>query len=286
MKNFYIIYIILITIFFIYVVLDTFLIPKGEITIIKQENSEISLEAKYIDTSYEDESIKINILTNRLYNTTYYIADITINNIDYLKTAFANNTFGRNIKQTTSTIAKNNNAILAINGDYYGFRDYGFVLRNGVIYRSTIKNNNEDLVIYSDGSFEIINESNTKINEIANNALQIFSFGPSLVSNNQITVSTNQEVSQSMTSNPRTAIGLIDNLHYIFIVSDGRTDESEGLTLYELASILKNLNCTTAYNLDGGGSSTMWFNGNIINNPTSGNRSGERSISDIIYVGY
>ena len=186
MKNFYIIYIILITIFFIYVVLDTFLIPKGEITIIKQENSEISLEAKYTDTSYEDESIKINILTNRLYNTTYYIADITINNIDYLKTAFANNTFGRNIKQTTSTIAKNNNAILAINGDYYGFRDYGFVLRNGVIYRSTIKNNNEDLVIYSDGSFEIINESNTKINEIANNALQTFSFGPSLVSNNQI----------------------------------------------------------------------------------------------------
>jgi exopolysaccharide biosynthesis protein len=72
---------------------------------------------------------------------------------------------------------------------------------------------------------------------------------------------TNSEVDQSMTSNPRTAIGIIDNLHYVFVVSDGRTSQSAGLTLYELANIMKDLGCTTAYNLDGGGSSTMYFNG-------------------------
>ena len=89
-----------------------------------------------------------------------------------------------------------------------------------------------------------------------------------------------------MASNPRTAIGIIDELHYVFVVSDGRTTESEGLSLYELAQVMKDLGCTVAYNLDGGGSSTMYFNGEVVNNPTSGMSDGERSVSDIIYIGY
>ena len=56
----------------------------------------------------------------------------------------------------------------------------------------------------------------------------------------------------------------------IFVVSDGRTDESSGLSLYELACFMKDLGVNTAYNLDGGGSSTMVFNGELVNNPTSG----------------
>ena len=89
-----------------------------------------------------------------------------------------------------------------------------------------------------------------------------------------------------MASNPRTAIGIIDDLHYVFVVSDGRTDESEGLSLYQLATILEDLDVETAYNLDGGGSSTMYFNGEIVNTPVSMRRnSSERSVSDIVYIG-
>lgn len=89
-----------------------------------------------------------------------------------------------------------------------------------------------------------------------------------------------------MSSNPRTAIGIIDDLHYVFVVSDGRTSESDGLSLYELASFMKELGVKYAYNLDGGGSSTLYFNGEVINNPTTTGRSGERSVSDIVYIGY
>ena len=90
-----------------------------------------------------------------------------------------------------------------------------------------------------------------------------------------------------MASNPRTLIGVIDDLHYVFIVSDGRTSESEGLSLYELATFAKKLNIKTAYNLDGGGSSTMYFCGKVINNPTTTGRNiSERSVSDIVYIGY
>ena len=71
-----------------------------------------------------------------------------------------------------------------------------------------------------------------------------------------------------MNSNPRTAIGQISPLHYLFVVSDGRTGESAGLSLLELAQIMQERGCAVAYNLDGGGSSTMWFNGAIVNKPT------------------
>ena len=83
----------------------------------------------------------------------------------------------------------------------------------------------------------------------------------------------NDEVGKAMASNPRTAIGLIDANHFVFVVSDGRTAESSGLSLYELAQFMQGLGVKTAYNLDGGGSSAMVFNGQVINNPTTSGRS-------------
>lgn len=184
-------------------------------------------------------------------------------------------------------MAQNNNAIFAINGDYYGFRDYGYVIRNGVLYRETANEDNDALVIDNDGNFSIVNESEVTANELLNEgAWQVLSFGPALIEEGEVVVGKNDEVSQAKTINPRTAIGQVDELHYIVIVADGRTSESEGLSLYELAQVMKEYNCTTAYNLDGGGSSTMYFNGEVINNPTSGGSIGERSVSDIVYIGY
>ena len=238
--------------------------------------------------TYQDDNINIELKEYRENNTTIYVADVQINNPALLKTAFANNSYGKNITKKTSTIAENINAILAINGDYYGVQENGYVLKNGTIYRSTAEKNQEDLVIYEDGTFEIINESDEDINTLlANGAYNILSFGPALVKNGEISVSKNEEVGKSMASNPRTAIGVIDDLHYVFVVSDGRTNLSEGLSLYELAEFMKEIGVTTAYNLDGGGSSTMYFNGKVVNNPTTnGNKISERSVSDIVYIGY
>ena len=242
------------------------------------------------DSTYEDENIKITISSKRENDTNYYVADIILNDASLLKTAFANNSYGRNIKDTTSNIAEDNNAILAINGDFYGFRNSGYVLRNGISYRNiqTTDLTGEDLVITSTGDFKIINESEISLNELENeNVTQVISFGPALVINGESIVNENDEVGKSMSSNPRTAIGQVGNLHYIMVVSDGRTNESEGFSLKELSDILVNEGCTTAYNLDGGGSSTMVFNGEIINKPTTnGKKISEREVSDIVYIGY
>ncbi|MDR0898472.1 MAG: phosphodiester glycosidase family protein, partial [Oscillospiraceae bacterium] len=66
----------------------------------------------------------------------------------------------------------------------------------------------------------------------------------------------------------------------------GRTRDSEGFTLLELAKLMQSLGCQTAYNLDGGGSSTLVFLGEVINQPTAGRSIKEREINDIVYIGY
>ena len=143
-------------------------------------------------------------------------------------------------------------------------------------------------MIYADGSFEIIDEDAISAEALlAKGAQQVLSFGPALVESGEIAVSRNEEVGKAMASNPRTAIGIIDENRYVLVVSDGRTSESEGLSLYELAEVMQSLGVRTAYNLDGGGSSTMVFRGEVINNPTTGGKAvKERSVSDIVYIGY
>lgn len=215
-------------------------------------------------------------------------ADIRITSAEYLKTALANAAYGKNVTDKTSDIAAENNAILAVNGDFYGSREKGYVLRNGVLYRDSAADSQEDLVIYRDGSFEVITEQSVTADRLlAAGAEQILSFGPALVLDSRLSVTQDEEVGKAMASNPRTAIGIVDELHYLFVVSDGRTEESKGLTLYELAEFMWSMGVKTAYNLDGGGSSAMYFNGEIINHPTTDGRSiRERSVSDIVYIGY
>ena len=245
-----------------------------------------SIEGGTVIGQYSDSKTSITLKQYREYDSNIYVADVTVSDASDLKTALANNTYGRNITDTTSDMAENNNAVLAINGDYYGARQSGYVIRNGKLYRDT-SGNRDALVIQKNGEFKFVSESETNASELLQDgALQAFSFGPVLLNNGEISVGENDEVGMAMASNPRTAIGYLGNNHYVFVVSDGRTSESAGLSLYELASFMKELGVKDAYNLDGGGSSTMVFKGEIINNPTTSGRSGEeRAVSDIVYIG-
>ena len=227
----------------------------------------------------------ITVTQYQEYDTAIYVADITVSSAEIIKTALADDTYGKNITAYTSTIASENQAVLAINGDYYGAQESGYVIRNGVAYRET--SDGEDiLVLYADGSMKVLDSDDVTVQELLDQGVwQAWSFGPGLLSDGEVTVGKNTEVSRAMNSNPRTAIGQIDDNHYVFVVSDGRTDESKGLSLYELAEFMESLGCRTAYNLDGGGSSTMYFNGSVINNPTTNGRIKERAVSDIVYIG-
>lgn len=253
---------------------------------------ENSAEAQQLPTDdenlvYSDENIAVALRTYREYDTDIYVAEVWLSSAQYLKTAFADNSYGKNVTAKTSEIAAQSGAILAINGDYYGARESGYVIRNGVVYRDYGSSGTDILCVYADGSFAITNSGESSAQELVDSGVwQAFSFGPGLVENGAISVDENTEVGKAMASNPRTAIGQISELHYVFVVSDGRTEQSEGLSLYQLASFLQRLGVETAYNLDGGGSSTMVLLGEVINKPTTGgSRTKERSVSDIVYIG-
>ena len=245
-------------------------------------------DAESSDSLYQDDHIEIHFTEDRVHDTNVYIADVTVSDASLLKTAFANNTYGRNIKQRTSEMAEEHHAILAINGDYYGVKPDGYVFKNGQLYRSDIRSRDqEDLVIYEDGTYGTIIEGDTRAEDLAGQGVyNLLAFGPVLVRDSEITVSESDEVPTYNVSNPRTAIGFAEENHFIFVVSDGRTDDNVGLTLFDLAEVMKDQGAVFAYNLDGGGSSTIYFNGKVRNYTTDGYGVGERRISDIVYVGY
>ena len=246
------------------------------------------------DTSYVSGSSTINIsavATGSGDNTvTYYVADVVLDDATTLQSAFANDSFGENITETTSAIAEANNAIFAINGDYYGFRDTGIVIRNGVVFRD--EGARQGLAFYRDGTVKVYDETTTTAEQLVSEGVwNTLSFGPSLLDNGEIAegiedveVDTNFGNHSIQGEQPRTAVGIIDQNHLVFVVVDGRSPGySAGVTMTGLADIMQGLGATTAYNIDGGGSSTMYFNGGLVNNPLGENK--ERGTSDILYIG-
>ena len=246
-----------------------------------------TVSAEITDTSYSDENIQVEITEYEYLDTAIYVADVQIDDLSNLYSVFAQNAYGKNVTEKTSEMAAGSDAVLAINGDYYGARNSGYVIRNGTLYRESASGS-EVLAVMNDGSFEIVSDSEISAEQLLESgAVQVYSFGPGLIVDGEISVSLNDEVGKAKASNPRTAICEIEPLHYLFVVSDGRTEESEGLSLYELAAFLETLGVKNAYNLDGGGSSSMVFMDEIVNNPTtSGRKISERSVSDAICIGY
>ncbi|MET4592149.1 phosphodiester glycosidase family protein [Arthrobacter sp. 754] len=252
-----------------------------------------STAAVTTDTSYVSDSSNINISTVTTgsgdSSVTYYVADVVLDDATTLKSAFAEDSFGENITETTSAIAEANNAVFAINGDYYGFRDTGIVIRNGVVFRD--EGTRQGLAFYTDGTVKVYDETSTTAEQLlADGVWNTLSFGPSLLDNGEVAegiedveVDTNFGNHSIQGEQPRTAVGVIDDNHLVFVVVDGRSPGySAGVSMTGLAEIMQGLGATTAYNIDGGGSSTMYFNGDLVNNPLGENK--ERGTSDILYI--
>lgn len=283
---------------FTWALLDTFVIPHRELIVSRARDvADEVLETLAPSATlaapqaagasfYQDESMSVQLTTLRRDGTTCYVADVRLASPALLRTALAENTFGRNVTDTVSELAVANGAVLAINGDFYGSRKSGWCLRNGVLYRDTAASSaTELLLVDASGDFSIADDRTMTAGD-ADGLWQIFSFGPALVTDGEVSVADGDEVARSMASNPRTAIGQIGPLHYAFVVTDGRTEESAGLSLVQLADLMLEIGCETAYNLDGGGSSTMVFQGEVVNNPTTNGRTiTEREVSDIVYIG-
>lgn len=232
---------------------------------------------KYTDTvvvtenSYSSPDISITVSEETLGRTNYYLADIYVRDITCFQSALARGTYGSGFRDSIEDMALLNNALLAVNGDYYGNTSEGVVIRNGVIYRAN-KTSCDVCVLYYDGTMRVMPGSSFSVEEaVAQGAWQAWTFGPALLDTDGTVLTSFDSTGRIISANPRTAIGYYEPGHYCLVVVDGR-GESAGMTLPDLSRLFYDLGCKAAYNLDGGNSSIMVWNNEIINEPSGGGR--------------
>ncbi len=207
---------------------------------------------------------------------TFFVADIYVADAECFQAAFPLSATYAEAKY----IARDNHAVLAINGDCMAAIRQGLLVRNGMIYQQS-SGTSDYCVLYRDGSMATFGpDACTEEEILAQNPMQVWQFGPALLDENGAPLE-EFNISRSLLKvNPRTALGYYEPGHYCFVVVDGRQPGySQGASMETLARLMSSLGCAAAFNLDGGASSAMVFQDKLVNRP-----SGHREINDMLII--
>lgn len=231
---------------------------------------------------YQSENIRIQITPIRQQKTDIYVADIYVRSTELFQRAFSQGKWKKPAEKVAD-MAQQHQAVLAMTGDNGHNLATGWVVGNGVYWRQTKSVKRDMCILYRSGVMETIElqqVDNAVIKEKAANQeiWHAFLFGPALLDSEGKAKSTfNSTVNPA---NPRSAIGYYAPGHYCFVQVDGRGapsklepgKKSTGLRLNELSLFMESLGCTAAYNLDGGQSSMLYFDGAILSSPYKNGR--------------
>ena len=212
----------------------------------------------------------------------WYVADIYVRDISSFSAYVENGSYESYLTTPALELAELAGAIVSINGDYCNAQaQSGFFVRNGTAYQQDQLPRCDIAVLYTDGSLETYAPGEYTAEEILEREpWQLWKFGPELLDENGQLLESFNTSSAIEAANPRSALGYYEPGHYCFVVSEGRlSDGGYGLTMAELARIFSDLGCKRAYNLDGGDSACMVFNGEVCNV-----RSGQRELGDILLI--
>ena len=264
--------------------------PKSEWQLKFAEH--FSDEVVITENSYKSPEISVTVTEHTVGEgnraTVYFVMDIYVAQIENFRTCISDNPYQGQQTMSKSKIldmAAAHNAIAAVNGDFYSYQYGGVMVRNGEVYRR--ENYGYDIcVLFKDGTMETYrhNEYNAQVLDalIERGIWQAWQFGPELMNDNGEADCSFNTSGPVQFANPRTAVGYFEPGHYCFLTADGRQDGySYGLLLDEMAKIFEELGCKAAYNLDGGGSAVMCFNGDYVNRQSNG---GDREISDLLLI--
>ncbi|MCF0134923.1 MAG: phosphodiester glycosidase family protein [Lachnospiraceae bacterium] len=241
------------------------------------------------ENSYSSPDISITItehiaLEGEYHESHYYVADVYVSCIECFRSHLANNTFGLYETQNIMDMALASSALLAMTGDFYSYQYSGLMVRNGFLLRDSYTDS-DICVLYKDGTMETLRKGDYSKDELIqrDDIWQLWNFGPALLDADG-SIPTYYNTSDTVSfPNPRSSVGYYEPGHYCFIVVDGRMDNwSYGLELPDLSRIYYDLGCKAAYNLDGGGSAVMVFDGRTISRQSNG---GDRELGDCLLIG-
>ena len=225
--------------------------------------------------SYHDDTLDVQLHKFHVYNADVTAAFVQIADPDQLRTQQAK-PYPSKTTARIDTIAKPVKSVFAVNADWFTYRSDGIVYRNGELLRSREMPEDEGLAIDINGNFHIVKPmTEAEYAKLETPVMHSFAFGPALVVDGEV-----QEIVRKLTYRQRMAIGQIDELCYVFVAADGTNeDDGEGLSVPELAQLMHDLGAKTAYNLDGGQSTSMLMGNTKVN----GQPKTMRAIGDIIY---
>lgn len=243
-----------------------------------KDNETAQLPSSAFPKGYRDDTCTIIIYKEQHYNNWCYIAHLQFTDYTRFGVACANGSYN-NGYETTSHATKRLGAIFAVNGDYTTPEMGNDVVRSGVVY--------EDTKLHSAAIYNANTGMFTAPGDLA------YQYCSTLVANGQLTdtlsffrwtlVSEGQVVNEDTSSRAqRTSIGTTGKAGEIYIVvSEGRyaDGKSAGLTFNQCAMLMQELGCVFAIPLDGGGSSTMVWNGEVLNSA----KNNERAVVDFVY---
>lgn len=242
---------------------------------VKQEN--------YIsETEYLDPTLHVVIESGRKDNCDYWLARVQIAHPSQLRTAAAGG-FSNDFVMQGHYLARRQNAVLAVDGDYYSYYPYGMVVRQGVFFRDKLRKERDVLAIDENGDFIIFyvpDKGEVPLEYNGKKLINVFHFGPALVADGEVgTLEASYWIAPEL-KRQRMCIAQTGPLEYMALCCAGPMRGSEGMDLMQFAELAKELGAITAYNLDGGDSTMLIFNGEKINDRENENT---RAISDIIY---
>ena len=234
---------------------------------------------------YCDDTILVLTWKEVINWSVYTFSEVKIADPTQIRRHIADNVFGSDIQYPPSEMAASVNAVVAINGDFYRFRNLGISVYDEEVYRyaglsvdSCMIDENGDLIFVKRG--EITEEEQAKQIVSDNKVLFSVAFGPILVENGENVAPSHYPLGEIDDIYARAGIGQMDELHYLLATCNTEAQYRNAATIAQFAAEMHARGCKMAYALDGGQSATIVMNDEVINSVEFGF---QRSQSDIIY---
>ncbi len=235
---------------------------------------------------YYDETILALTWKEIINGNMVTFGEVKVAHGSQLRRALAGNEYGSSVEEYPTNMAKNVNAVLAINGDFYNFRDLGITVYQRQMYRHNPKT--VDTAYFTADGDMIFSKRGELTDKAAaeqfiedNDVVFAVAFGPVLVENGQLLdIPDKYPIGEINNNYSRAAIAQKDDLHYITMTVNFEGPCQKTCTMAQAAQYIYDKDVRMAYTLDGGQTSSMVFNGELVNRVDWGN---ERTMSDIIY---
>ena len=212
--------------------------------------------------TYKSSTLSVDLRRKSTHGVYYWVALIKTKSAGQLRSALSYGTYG-GTRQTTSSAVSSNGGVIGVNGSAFSYQDgkpspLGMCIKNGVIY-GDYETSYSVMAVKNDGTIYTPEQGLKGADLLEEGVKDTYNFGPILIKDGQA----QPAWAETAKYYPRTAVGMVSPGTYVLLVTD--TGSYSGLNHWDMVNIFTTYGCQYAYNLDGGGSATLYYNGQVMN---------------------